>query len=68
MHGQWINFCYHYGVGGAFFLLTIKLLYSGGALSWERPSDRLVTKGLFAGILTFALIHFVWISAVTKGS
>lgn len=64
MHGQWLNYCYHYGVGGTFFLLTMKMLYSQGALQWHRPSDRFLTKGLFVGLISFMSVHALWIATV----
>ena len=64
MNGQWLNFFYHYGVGGAFFLFSMKMLYSSGALKWERPSDRFLTKGLVVGLLSFFTVHGLWIATV----
>jgi hypothetical protein len=61
MHGQWVNYLYHYGVGGSFFLFSMWMLFKGGALKWESASDRFVTKGLLVGLLSFALIHAIWI-------
>jgi len=66
MHGQWINFLYHYGVGGSFFAFSLIMLFKSGALRWDRSSDRTVTVGLLAGILSFALIHAVWIGSVVN--
>jgi hypothetical protein len=65
MHGQWLNYIYHYGVGGICFLVSMKLLYRSGALKWERPSDRFLTKGLIVGLVGFMLVHGVWIASVT---
>jgi len=43
------------------FLLGMTALIKGGALRWERPSDRLLIKGLIGGLVTFATVHAVWI-------
>jgi hypothetical protein len=64
MHGQWVNFLYHYGVGGSFYVFSMVMLYKGGALRWERSSDRLVAVGLTGGLLAFATIHAIWIGSV----
>lgn len=68
MNGQWLNFCYHYGVGGSFFFFSLWMLFYSGALKWERTSDRFMTKGLLAGIISFALIHAIWIWRVSSGA
>lgn len=65
MHGQWLNFLYHYGVGGAFFVFSVWMLFKSDALQWERASDRFMTQGLVLGLVLFALIHAVWIGALT---
>ena len=63
MSAQWFNYAYHYGIGGILFLLGMTALIKGGALRWERPSDRLLIKGLIGGLVTFAPVHAVWILA-----
>lgn len=65
MSGQWLNFAYHYGVGGTIFLLGVGSLVKSGALRWERPSDRFLLKGLVGGLLTFATVHALWILAAS---
>jgi hypothetical protein len=66
MHAQWLNFLYHYGVGGMIFLLGVGAMVKAGTLRWERPSDRLLLKGLVGGLLTFASVHALWIAAASS--
>lgn len=61
MKDQWFNFIYHYGVGGAFFALSLWLLHNSGAISWERSSDQFMVKGLLLGFFSFFTIHAIWI-------
>lgn len=63
MHAQWINYCYHYGVGSVFFLLAMSAMLRSGALKLDRPSDRFLVKGLVGGLLTFMTVHGLWILA-----
>jgi hypothetical protein len=67
MHAQWLNFAYHYGIGGIIFLLGVGAMVKAGTLRWERPSDSLLLKGLIGGILTFATVHALWIWTATQG-
>ena len=66
MHPQWLNYAYHYGFGGILFLLGVGAMVRAGALKWERPSDRLLLKGLVGGLVTFATVHAFWILAASR--
>tara|TARA_B100001245_G_C22570706_1_gene284231 strand:- start:162 stop:368 length:207 start_codon:yes stop_codon:yes gene_type:complete len=61
MKDQWFNLLYHYGVGGAFFAVSLWILFKNEALSWERASDRFLIKGLLFGFFSFLVVHATWI-------
>ena len=65
MHEQWFNYCYHYGVGGIFFILAVRTMLRSGALHLDRPSDRFLYKGLVGGLLSFMAVHALWIVAAS---
>lgn len=63
---QWLNYAYHYGVGGLFFGGTIAIMLRRGALRMDRPIDRRLVVMLTFGLALFMLTHGAWIALASR--
>jgi len=62
----WLPYFYHYGVGGAIFVVSLGLLLASGALRTSRERDRWLLAAMALGLLGFMVAHAVWIALATK--
>ena len=51
------SFAYQYGIGGAFFLISIYLLVRARAIDLGRPSGRRGLRVLFVGLALYMAGH-----------
>ncbi len=58
---NWLELCYQYAVGGAFFFVTLYLCFRPGASDRENPSDRKALIYLLIGFGVYLAGHTVWI-------
>jgi len=58
---NWVQLAYQYGIGGAFFLITLFLCTRPGTADWNTPSDRRSIVWLIAGLVGYFIMHVIWI-------
>ncbi|MBX3414911.1 MAG: hypothetical protein KF708_19660 [Pirellulales bacterium] len=61
----WLPFFYHYGVGGAVFVLSLIVLIAAGALRPAEREDRRLLVAMVGGLALFIAGHALWISLVS---
>lgn len=62
---NWVQLAYQYGIGGAFFFVTMYFCTRLGSADWKNPSDRRSIILLLAAFFGFFLATTGWILAVT---
>jgi hypothetical protein len=61
---NWAQLAYQYGVGGAFFALSLALCFRPGAANRSNESDRRTLLVSVVGLLVYLALTAGWIAAV----
>lgn len=61
----WLPYFYHYGVGGAIFVVSLIVLMATGALRPAVREDRRLLLAMIGGLLLFMVGHASWIVLAT---
>jgi len=57
----WINWLYHYGVGGLFAISSVVFMVKVGAIDLRRAPDKRFLRGIVGGFVGFVVVHAIWI-------